>query len=115
MTQPDHRRYIRYDALHLLDYQVINVDGSEGLYSMGRTLDVSIDGIQLETTTALQSGCLIRITIGLLEDLIDIEGRVIHCSQVHGRHVSGVNFLKVSKNGRRILASYIEAFNRRSL
>lgn len=112
MTRPNHRRYLRRDALHLLDYLVINDDGSEGLYSMGRTLDVSIDGIQLETDKKLAPSSLIKITVGLENDLIDIEGRVIHCSPSLDRYVSGINFLKVSKEGRRILARYIEAFNR---
>ena len=51
MTQREQRKFIRYDSLHLLDYQVLDEDGNPGIYSMGRTIDVSIDGLKLETTT----------------------------------------------------------------
>jgi hypothetical protein len=113
MKKPEHRRYIRYEALHLLDYLVIDSEGTPGPYSMGRTLDVSIDGIQLETREEIDRNSLLKITIGLQEDLIDIEGRTVHSSQSNGLHVAGVSFLKVSKEGRRILTKYIDAFNER--
>jgi len=113
MKQPEHRRYIRYDALHLLDYLVMDSDGTTGQYAMGRTLDVSIDGIQLETIDEIDRDTLLQITIGLEDDLVDIEGRTVHSSPLSGRHVAGVSFLKVSKEGRRILTRYIDAFNKR--
>ena len=44
MTRAEHRKFIRYESLHLLDYLVIDDEGNPGVYSMGRTIDVSVDG-----------------------------------------------------------------------
>jgi len=113
MTKNEQRKFIRYDALHLLDYVVLDENGDPGDYSMGRTIDVSIDGIKLETSTPLKTNTKLLITVGLEDDLIDLEGKTIHTSPHDGRFLSGVGFLKISKEGRRIFAKYVEAFRRR--
>ncbi len=113
MKQREQRKFIRYDALHLLDYIVLDEEGTPGTYSMGRTIDVSIDGIKLETTTPFQADTRLLITIGLEDDLVDLEGRTTHAEPLNDRFVSGVTFVKITKNGRRVLAKYIEAFRKR--
>lgn len=113
MGQKEKRRFIRYDSLHLLDYIILDEEGQSGQYSMGRTIDVSADGIKLETNYPLQENTRLLLTIGLEEDLVDLEGITMHASSQHGRYIAGVNFLKVTKDGRRILNRYIEAFRQR--
>lgn len=113
MKTREHRKFIRYDALHLLDYLVLDEEGKTGDYSMGRTIDVSIDGIKLETVYPLKVGNHLVITVGLEDDLINLEGRITHTAPRDGRFVSGVTFLKITKNGRRILGKYVEAFRKR--
>ena len=113
MKTREHRKFIRYDALHLLDYLVLDEEGKTGDYSMGRTIDVSIDGIKLETVYPLKVGNHLVITVGLEDDLINLEGRITHSAPRDGRFLSGVTFLKITKNGRRVLAKYVEAFRKR--
>jgi hypothetical protein len=109
----EHRKFIRYDALHLLDYLVLDEEGKAGAYSMGRTIDVSIDGIKLETIYPLKAGTRLLITVGLEDDLINLEGQITHTAPCDGRFLSGVTFLKITKDGRRVLAKYVEAFRQR--
>jgi len=113
MKQKEQRKFIRYDSLHLLDYLVLDEDGNPGTYSMGRTIDVSIDGIKLETTNSLKTDTRLLVTVGIEDDLVDLEGRITHVHLQDGRYVSGVTFLKISKNGRRVLTKYVEAFRQR--
>jgi hypothetical protein len=113
MTPREQRKFIRYDALHLLDYLVLDEEGNPGTYSMGRTIDVSIDGLKLETTTALKTNTRLLITLGIEEDLVDIEGRTTHAHPQDGRFISGITFLKITKEGRRVLAKYVEVFRKR--
>ncbi len=115
MKRREQRKFIRYDSLHLLDYLILDEDGKAGSYSMGRTIDVSVDGIKLETIYPLQTNTHLMITIGLEDDLIDLEGRTTHASPRDGRFVSGVTFLKITKEGRRIFTKYVEAFRKRTL
>jgi hypothetical protein len=113
MKQRDKRRFIRFDSLHLLDYLVLDENGNPGRYSMGRTIDVSIDGIKLETKYRIKLGSRVLITLGLEDDLIDLEGKITHNSSHAGHFLSGASFLKISKEGRRILTKYVEAFRER--
>lgn len=113
MTETEKRRFIRYDALHLLDYTVMNADGSQGVYSMGRTLDVSIDGIKLEITDCLEPGTLLLVTVGLEDNLVELLGEIVHTTPTGGRFVSGVAFKQMTKEGRAIFARYTEAFRQR--
>jgi hypothetical protein len=113
MKQREQRKFIRYDSLHLLDYLVLDEEGKPGIYSMGRTIDVSLDGLKLETTTELSPNTRLLITVGIEDDLVDLEGQTTHAHPQDGRYISGITFLKTSKEGRRVLAKYIEAFQRR--
>jgi len=113
MKQREQRKFIRYDSLHLLDYLVLDEDGNPGTYSMGRTMDVSVDGIKLETTIPFKPNTRMLITVGIEDDLVDLEGRTTHAMPVDGRYISGITFLKISKNGRRVFAKYVEAFRKR--
>jgi len=110
MTVHNKRRFIRMDALHLLDYLVVEANGGHGCYSMGRTLDVSVDGIQLETVQPLRPPTRLLITLGLEENLVDIEGEVVYCRPHRNRYLSGVVFWRVGKADRLILDQYINAF-----
>lgn len=113
MKQREQRKFIRYDSLHLLDYQTLDEEGNPGIYSMGRTIDVSIDGLKLETTTEFKVDTQLLITIGIEDDLVELEGRTTHSMPHDGRYIAGITFLKITKNGRRVLARYVEAFRQR--
>lgn len=107
------RHFIRHDAVHLIDYLVVDQAGHPSTHSMGRTLDVSKNGLKLETTQALHPGEKLQLTVGLANDLIDLTGQVIHCKTHRGRYVAGVTFSPVDKNTGRILNLYVNAFNTR--
>jgi hypothetical protein len=113
MTKIEQRKFIRYDSLHLLDYLVLDEEGNPGVYSMGRTIDVSVDGLKLETTTLFKADTRLLITVGIEDDLVDLEGRTTHALPLDGRYVSGVTFQKITKEGRRVFAKYVEAFRQR--
>ena len=113
MKQKEQRRFIRFDALHLIDYIILDEDGRPGRYSMGRTIDVSIDGIKLETKYKIDLNSRILITVGLEDDLIDLEGQISHTTMRDNMYLSGVTFLRINKDSRRVLSLYVEAFRQR--
>ena len=111
MSHGEKRKFIRWDSLHLLDYIVTHEDGKAGRYSMGRTLDVSVNGLKLETIYSLSSAKSLEITVGVEEDLIDLQARITYTEESGDRFVSGLEFIKMSTEGRRILRRYIDAFH----
>jgi hypothetical protein len=112
MAHGEKRKFIRLDSLHLLDYTVLDKDRNKGRYSMGRTLDVSVNGIKMETTEPLSTDDTLEITIGIEEDLVDLEGRITYSKPEGNRFVPGIEFVKMSGEGRRVFRRYTEAFKK---
>ncbi|GAB4340886.1 MAG: hypothetical protein Kow0089_14900 [Desulfobulbaceae bacterium] len=114
MSSSERRRYIRPESLNLLDYIVVDEQGVQGEYSMGRTLNISIGGILMETHIKLQPGQQVMISIGLEDELVDVMGRIVH-STMHndGMYHNGIEFFHASAEDRRIINRYVEAFHRR--
>ena len=112
MTHGEKRKFIRLDSIHLLDYLVVDTEGTKGRYSMGRTLDVSVNGLKLETVYPLSSMDNLEITVGVEEDLVDLLARVTHTQQEGERFVSGLEFIKMSSEGRRVFRKYTEEFRK---
>lgn len=113
MTPAEKRKFLRLDSLHLLDYLIIDADGNECDYSMGRTLDVSLNGIKMETVQAIPAHSKLIITLGIEEDLVDIAGDMVHTQPTDNRFVSGIEFSKVSASDRSILRKYVDEFQAR--
>jgi len=107
----ERRRFVRPEALNLLDYLVVDAQGRQGEYSMGRTLNVSRGGILMETHIPLPVGQQVMITLGLGENLIDVMGRIVYAVYSSGMHQNGIEFFHVSEEDRRILEEYTEAFH----
>lgn len=113
MTSAEKRKFIRLDSLHLLDYLIIDSDGNQGDYSMGRTLDVSLNGIKMETIHSIPDDSKLVITLGIEEDLVDIDGNMVHTQKSENRYISGIEFNKVSGDDRAILRRYVDEFKTR--
>jgi c-di-GMP-binding flagellar brake protein YcgR len=107
----ERRRYIRPEALSLLDYLVVDEKGRQGEYSMARTLNISKGGILMETHIPLPLGQQVMITLGLEDQLIDVMGRIVYATSSSGRHQNGIEFFHVSDSDKRILDRYVAAFN----
>lgn len=110
MSPTEQRQFIRKNALHLLDYLIFDQNGLQTTYSMGRTLDVSENGLKLETTEQIAIGDTLLITVGLEDDLIDLRGEVVYTEVEAQRHITGIEFQGISEEGRRIFKKYAEAF-----
>lgn len=113
MRPAEKRQYKRLDSLHLLDYQTIDISGNEGEYAMGRTLDLSVNGIRLETDRKIPEDTPLIITLAVEDELVDIQGTPVHSLSAESWHLSGIEFKTISREGRSILARYIEALQSR--
>jgi hypothetical protein len=114
MSNSERRRYVRPESLNLLDYIVVDEHGVQGEYNMGRTLNISIGGILMETHVRLGVGQQVMITIGLEDELVDVMGRIVHARDHHdGTHHNGIEFFHASVEDRRVINGYVEAFHKR--
>ena len=109
----ERREFIRPESLNLLDYIVIDEQGRQGEYSLGRTLNVSEGGILMETRSPIPPGFQVMITLGLNEELIDLQGKIIHSSSSGDLYENGIEFTFSPDDKIEILHRYIEEFNKR--
>ena len=93
MNDSDKRRHKRVDATNLLNFVCLGDDGEAFHQGMGRTLNVSESGILLETHKPIDPQTRISITIGIVEDLVDIEGEVVFLKEnVQDIYEAGIEF-----------------------
>ena len=111
MTATNKRIHVRVRSLNLLSYYCIDQNGVVVRQGMGRTLDVSEGGILLETHAPIDLKHTISLTIGLEDDMTDITGKAVYCSEGElGKFESGIEFQEKDKAGLQILTEYIKAF-----
>jgi hypothetical protein len=111
MTKVDQRKYPRFKSLNLLSYVCIDENRDVVRQGMGRTLDVSEGGILLETHAPIPLQHTISLTIGLQEEVTEIDGRAVYSRPGGpGKYESGIAFYGKNEAGLRILKKYIKAF-----
>lgn len=111
MNGNDKRRHIRVESTNLLNFVCMDEDGEPCQQGMGRTLNVSEAGILLETYKPIDPRTSISITVGIEEELVDIEGEVVFLKE-HAKDIyeAGIKFSQISDKERTILLKFIEAF-----
>jgi c-di-GMP-binding flagellar brake protein YcgR len=105
------RRHDRIGSLNLLNYVCLDENNEEVNQGMGRTLNVSQGGILLETHISIDKRHIISISIGLEDETVDIEGKVVyHRNSKEGKFESGIEFKGINEKSLKILNQYIIAF-----
>ena len=107
----DKRHHPRIRALNLISYSCIDETDKVVAQGMGRTLNVSEDGILLETHVAIDPKYSIALAIGLEDELINIKGSIIHSgSGKDEKFEAGIEFIETDDSTIDILKKYIQAF-----
>jgi len=106
------RRHERYDSLNLLSYVCLDDEGKEWMQGMGRTLNISETGLQLETHEPIETRYVVLLSLGIEDDLVDIRGKVKYCNRNEEKKFeSGIEFLEVPPHAYAQLKRYINEFN----
>ena len=101
----------RIDTTHLLSYTGRDQTADTRAQGMGRTLNVSQDGILLETHVAIDRELDILIEMALEDDLVELKGRIVHSTRrADGKIESGIQFLESTAEEKRLLHQYILLF-----
>ncbi len=106
ITNGEKRQFERQDSENLLNFLVYDRNGRQTTYSMGKTLDVSENGLRLETLTPMHADDTLLITVGLGDELIDLTGEVRFIGKTSDRYITGILFSDISSKGKHILKQY---------
>jgi hypothetical protein len=108
MACKENRKHVRVDSINLLNYEYFGEDREKESQGMGRSLNLSEAGLLLETASPLRENLELSINIGLKEEILSINGRVIYSeSGGMGLSKSGVHFENVGLNEFQALKSHI--------
>ena len=111
VARKERRKRSRIDSTNLLSYVCIDENKEIVRHGMGRTLNITEEGILLETHVPVEPQHIVSLTIGVKDDLIDIKGRVIYYrTGEDGMFRSGIRFMETDKATLRVLKKFIRAF-----
>ena len=107
----DQRKAERKASLNFLDFEQVARGGEVLNQGLGRTLNVSEKGVLLETHAPLEPGSLLRVAVGLGEDVVTLTGTVVHSEVLDDDHFqAGIEFLQLDAQGKRVFDAYFRAF-----
>ena len=106
----EQRKNPRYDSLNL-SYICEDANGVVLHESMGRTLNISENGILRETTCHNAPNNTLTLEIALEDDIIHVRGKVIYCHEVQkSLYKTGVFFIGDDDDGLSVLKRFISIF-----
>ena len=106
----DQRAYPRVPACNLVSYAAVNRNGDITHLRMGRALDVSQNGIYLETPQPVISDYISLVTSDLEDNMIEIKGKIAHSRRAEsGECETGIRFLGTHDENIQIVKSLVKS------
>ena len=113
MQKLDRRKFPRIKICNPISYDSVNQNGIQLDQNMGIALDISQNGILLETAQMIQSKYIYLIFVDRENNLIRIAARVIFSvKNKKGNFKSGINFQGSQEENIRFAKKVIEAYQR---
>jgi hypothetical protein len=109
MSGLERRRYGRKNSLNLLDNIVLGETGEMVAHEMGRTINISENGLMLETHVPFKPKHLLIITLALGENLVEIKGLVRHVETCSDIFRSGIEFVDIDDDSKAVLKKYLDS------
>lgn len=110
----ENRKHKRIHSTNLLNYVCLDEKGEAFAQGMGRTLNVSESGILLEIHAALPPQTLVSLTIGMEEQIIDIQGTAVYSKlSADGSYETGIEFIDIEAAELAVLQKFIQAFEQK--
>jgi hypothetical protein len=110
----DRRKFPRVKTNNLISHVTIDESGRWISQGMSRALDVSRAGIMLETAYPLESGRLSIMTIGVNNNLIEIQGELIYCCKSDTKmYHSGVKFIGTNDQITEFVTQIVKVYSHR--
>ena len=112
MKKIDRRKFPRIKICNPISYDSVNQDGIQLDQNMGIALDISQNGILLETAQMIQSKYIYLIFVDMENNLIRIAARVIFSvKNKKGNFKSGINFQGSQEENIRFAKKVIKAYD----
>ncbi len=106
------RRFVRKESKNLLDNIVLGETGEMVAHEMGRTINISENGLMLETHIPFKPKHLLIITLALEENLVEIKGLVRHVEPCGEIFRSGIEFVDIDDDNKAIVKKFLDSIKK---
>ena len=94
----DRRKHSRVNTSSLISYVCIDHRGNETTQWIGRSINISQEGILLETHKQIESKYILLIIIGIEDELIQVKGNIVYSLPDDSRMFrTGIHFLETKE------------------
>lgn len=108
------RKNPRVKTSNGVSYVCIDENGNEIEQGMGKTIDISLGGILIETSVRIESKYILLATIDLKGNLIEIRGKVVYSRKIEpGEFLNGIQFIETLERQIKIIAEFIKVHHYR--
>ena len=105
----DRRSFLRFNCSHLASYIRFDEEGRQCEEEKVRTVDISPDGLRIQTYSTISLNEVLDLTVAIREKLFNARGKVIRCEpSAGGKFNVGIAFLDLDENNLRILYDYFQ-------
>ncbi|MFB0508622.1 MAG: PilZ domain-containing protein [Thermodesulfobacteriota bacterium] len=105
----DRRNFLRFTCSHLASYIRFDEEGRQCEEEKVRTVDISPDGLRIQTYSTFSVNETLDLTVAIREKLFNARGKVVRCEpSADGRFNVGIAFLDVDENNLHILYDYFQ-------
>ena len=109
------RRHPRVLIDTLISVVSLDNSGNQISHSMGRVLDVSQSGIQIETPHAIEpfdTGCVSLVAVDKRDKLVKTSGKLIYTRKTDkGRYTTGIKLYGLDTVNKRFVISMVKQYN----
>jgi len=108
------RKNPRVKTSNGVSYVCMDENGNGIDQGMGRTIDISLGGMLLETSVPIESKYILLATIDLKGNLIEIRGEIAYSRSIKsGEFLNGIQFLETPERQIKIIAEFIKVHHYR--
>jgi hypothetical protein len=105
------RKHNRVHSLNILSYICLDENNNRTGEGMGRTLDISLGGILIETHSRIEAKYVLLLAVGFEDEVVDIRCEVVFSRQgSSGLFESGVRFLETDGKITQIIKDLVDKF-----
>ena len=109
----DRRKHSRVDTRNLISYVCIDDSGNETTQGMGKAINISQDGILIETHKPIESKDILLMVIGIEDELIQIKGNIVYCLTDDSRMFrTGIQFLETKEKIIPFVINLVKTFSK---
>ena len=110
----ERRKCPRVNTTNLISHVTIDGTGRWIFQGMSNALDISRTGILLETAQPITPGCLSMMTVDMDNNLIEIKGELIYCSNSGpSTYHAGIKFISTDEQVIKFVTHMIKVYNHR--